>query len=218
MARPVIAVLASGEGTTAEAVIIASATNSIQATVGLVIASNPKAGILNRVAKLNQKYGLNVKAVCIGKSTYPNPNDEEAALLKILEAEQFDAIVLLGYMKKIGRQLVNQFGWRTNYSSPFQASMLNTHPGLLPATKGRFGIHVQELVLADGLDEAGQTLHIVSEEYDDGPVVAEHRIKVIPRESSDQLFDRVKVIEKQYIANDIDSFITKRQNYLKEVA
>jgi phosphoribosylglycinamide formyltransferase 1 len=222
MSRPVIAILASGEGTTAEAFIRASAEGHIEPTVGLVIASNAKAGILRRVASLNKEYGLSIAAVHLGKATHPprpgedvrpgeQTADEEAALLEILQAGNLDAVVLMGYAKKVGPQLVRTYGWRADYQSPHQAMMLNTHPGLLPETKGMFGIHVQEHVLDNNLTHGGQTLHVVAEDYDEGPVVAEHRVEVVANDTPDELFNRVRSIEKQQVPLDVAQFITERK-------
>lgn len=211
MGRPVIAILASGEGTTAESFIRDSAEGKIEPEVGLIIVSNSKAGILQRVEKLNKEYGLNVATKHIGNKNYPNPSQEEAELLKELRAGNFDAIVLMGYMKKIGPSIVKEFGWRADYTDPHQAMMLNTHPGLLPETKGMFGIHVQEHVISNGLEEAGHTVHIVAEDYDDGPTIAEHCLAVLPGETPDGLFDRVKIIEKQELPHDVEKFINERK-------
>jgi phosphoribosylglycinamide formyltransferase-1 len=207
MSRPAIAVLASGEGTTAEAVIVASSEKHVSFDVSLIIASKENAGIFKRVENLNKKY--NTQIPCLFAA-------DDAMIQKLLEKYQPELIVLMGYMKKIGPEIVEKYGWRKEYTNPYQAKMLNTHPGLLPATKGLYGIYVQEFVLTNSLPVAGQTLHIVSENYDEGPVVAEHQIDVAAGETPDTLFERVKIIEKQYLPSDINDFITKRREYLKD--
>ncbi len=227
MMHPRVAILASGEGTTAEAFIKASVDGKINAQAELIISNNQNAGIFGRIATLNKKYGLNIESVYISKQNYPATDDEdlrpgeqtkaeEQAILKTLSAKNFDAIALMGYMKKVGPQLVYEFGWRPGYKSPYQARMLNTHPGLLPATKGLYGIHVQEYVLENKLDHAGQTLHIVAEDYDEGPQVVEHKIIVRNNETPDELFKKIKRIEKKFLPKDIDNFIKARQKYLSE--
>lgn len=220
---PRIAILASGEGTTAEAFIKAGVTGKINAQADLVISNNPEAGIFKRVKKLNKKYGLKIQGLHVGKQNYPATSEilapgeqthaEEQAALEVLKAGNFDLIVLMGYMKKIGPKLVKEFGWRSSYKSPMQAKMLNTHPGLLPATKGLYGIHVQEFVLQNNLENAGQTLHVVAENYDEGPIVAEHKITVRADESPEDLFERVKRIEKKFLPKDIDDYIKARRKY-----
>ncbi len=226
MKSPAIAILASGEGTTAEAFIRAGATGQIGTQVGLVICNHKRAGIFRRVAQLNQELGLDIQTALINGKTHPagsevvRPGDqtlaEEAAILQIIELGKFDLIALMGYMKKIGPELVQRFGWRSEYTNPHQAMMVNTHPGLLPETKSLYGIHVQEYVLQKKLPYSGQTLHIVAEEYDNGPTIAEHKVAVKSDDTPESLFDRVRAAEKQYLPTDIDQFITDRRAFLKE--
>jgi len=95
--------------------------------------------------------------------------------------------------------------------------MLNTHPGLLPETQGFWGVHVQEHVIDKSLPYGGQTLHVVAEEYDDGPIIAEHQVPVEPSDDAESFFDRVKATEKQYLPVDIQAFILAREHYLQTV-
>jgi phosphoribosylglycinamide formyltransferase-1 len=227
MDRPKVAILASGEGTTAEAFIIESAENRIKPEVVLIISNNKDAGIFKRVDNLNKKYNLSIKTTYIGKNNYPangenlNPGDqtkaEEEAILKALEKEDCDLIALMGYMKRIGPKLVHRFGWRSEYKSPYSAIMVNTHPGLLPETKGLYGIYVQKHVLDNKLPYGGQTLHIVAKDYDEGPVISEHKVEVKKGDTPDELFNRVKLAEKKYLPKDIANFIENRRKYTKEV-
>lgn len=220
-----IAVLASGEGTTAEAFIRAGAEGNIDVNVGLVICNNAKAGVFGRVEALCEEYGLAIQSAHINGVTHPAvPNEtlkpgaqtqaEETAILELLKAGKYDLIVLMGYMKRIGPKLVREFGWKPEYTSPYKAMMLNTHPGLLPETKGLYGLLVQEHVLKNNLPFGGQTLHIVAEDYDDGPTVAEHKVATKLGDTPDSLFDRVKAAEKQYLPGDIDTFIRNRIEYM----
>lgn len=225
MSRPQIAILASGEGTTAEAFIRAGAEGKINAQVSLVICNNPKAGIFDRIERLNQELNLAIKCVLINGRTHQaaegetvrageQTKAEEAAIMQLLHDGRYDAIVSMGYLKKIGPTIVRQFGWQKTYTSPFQACLLNTHAGLLPDTKGLWGIHKQEHVIASHFTQSGQTLHIVAEDYDDGPIMAEHRTTVLPGDTVESLLERDMAVEKQYLPGDIDRFIKNRQKYL----
>lgn len=206
MDRPNITILASGEGTTAEAVITACAEERVDYMVSLVIASKEDAGICKRVSELNKKYGLQIECrVAL--------NDDQ--IQQALDSHRPNLIALMGYMKKIGPQLVQKYGWRPEYSDATQAMMLNTHPGLLPATKGMYGINVQRYVIESGLPHGGQALHVVSENYDEGPIVAEHKVAVETNDTPEKLFEKVKAAEKQHLPTDINKFLAKRQLYLK---
>lgn len=203
MTSPHIAILASGEGTTAEAVNNAWLKDPNAPRIELIICNNPDAGILKRLS--------GIKSVIINSK---NTDDEDQAILNKLLEGNYDLIWLAGYMKKIGPRVVNQFGWKSEYTSPYQAMMLNIHPGLLPQTKGLIGIHVQELVLEKGL-KAGHTLHIVSEDYDEGPEIAVHEVDIFPDDTSEKLFERVKASHNQTLPTDLSNFIAKRHEFLE---
>lgn len=222
--KPRIAVLASGGGTTAEAFIRAAQHGEINVDVGLVICSRENAGVFQRVNDLNAEYSLNIESILINHQTHPAARTEhvgkgcqtageEAAILAALLGGNFDLVALMGYMKRIGPNLVQAFGWLPGYTSVFQARMVNTHPGLLPDTKAFYGQQIQQYVLDHHLPYAGQTLHAVSEEYDDGPIIAEHKVPVEPNDTAISLFARVQEVEKQYLPGDIESFIQGRQAY-----
>ncbi|MCA9327667.1 hypothetical protein KDA14_04020 [Candidatus Saccharibacteria bacterium] len=225
MSTAAVAVLASGSGSTAEALIRDLQTQDYPYEVRLVITNNPDAFVLQRIANLNEEFGLDIRTAVISSSTQPSAaaavhgeqtSEEQEALLALLKENHIDLVVLLGYMKHIGKRLTDAYGWQTNFTSVYQARMLNTHPGLLPETKGLYGIHVQEAVVERHLPEAGQTLHVVAEAYDEGPVVTEHRIKVSPDETPEELFARVQLTEKAHIAADIAEFLDAQTKFEEE--
>lgn len=224
--RPRIAILASGGGTTAEAFIRASQRGEIKVNVGLVIVSREHAGVFDRIAALNKEFGLHIDAILINATTHPavhgehvpqghQTTAEEAAILTAILGGSYDLVALMGYMKKIGPNLIETFGWLPSYHSAFQARMVNTHPGLLPDTAGFYGERIQQYVLDHRLPYAGQTLHVVSEEYDEGPIIAEHKVPVEPGDTAESLFARVQAAEKQFLPRDIEDFITARLAFLK---
>jgi phosphoribosylglycinamide formyltransferase-1 len=223
--RPRIAILASGGGTTAEAFIRAGQEGLINVDVGLVICSRRSAGVFDRIKDLNKEYGLHIDCILINHQTHPagygenvgrgeQTGGEEAAILAAILGGNYDLVALMGYMKKIGPNLTEAFGWLHSYTSVFQARMLNTHPGLLPDTKAMFGEQIQKYVLDHKLPYTGQTLHAVSDEYDAGPIIAEHKVPVEPGDTSTTLFARVQAVEKSNLPRDIADFIKARQAYL----
>lgn len=222
------AILASGEGTTAEAFIRACTAGHVDAEPVLIICNKENAGIFGRVQRLNEELGISVATQLINGRQYPPAADEavqpgaqtlaeEAAILKALEENQIDIVLLAGYLRRIGPRLIAAYGWSPDSPSPFDTRMLNTHPGLLPETKGLWGIHVQEHVIEAGLPFAGQTLHAVAENYDEGPIIAEHQLPVMSGEDAESLFERVKALEKQSLPADIQAFIRARARYLQAI-
>lgn len=225
MPSPKVAILASGSGTTAESFIESAVKNEVDAEVVLLICNNKDAAVFDKVEKLNKNYGLNIKTVHIGKSNYPpkggevveyghQSKAEEQAILNELKESDCDLVLLLGYMKLIGPSIVKEYGWQNSYESIYQGRMINTHPGLLPETKGFYGIHVQESALSGGHKRAGHCLFIVNDKYDDGPIVVEHLVKIKANDTPEELFERVKASEKANLARDINDFLLAQNKYL----
>jgi phosphoribosylglycinamide formyltransferase-1 len=225
--RPRIAILASGGGTTTEAFIRAGQTGQINVDVGLVICSRKDAGIFQRINDLNAEFKLSIDCLLINHKTHPaaytehvgrgdQTQGEELAILTALLSGNYDLVALMGYMKRIGPHLVEAFGWLPEYTSIFQAKMVNTHPGLLPDTKAYYGENIQKYVLEHHLPYGGQTFHVVAQEYDDGPIIAEHKVPVEPEDTAETLFARVQEAEKKYLPHDIEDFINARMAYNQE--
>ncbi len=220
-----VAILASGNGSTAEALIRDLRARELPIDVRVVICNNPDAYVLERIANLNTELGLDIDTVVINSQTQPGAehavrgqqtSEEQAAILEQLQHHDIDLVLLLGYMKKIGPLLLDKYGWQSGYTSIYQARMLNTHPGLFPATIGTHGLGAQAYTIENGLPEGGQTLHVVASEYDTGPNVTEHRVRVEPDDTPETLFARVQAVEKEHIAADVAAFISAQETYQKE--
>ncbi len=225
MKRFRVAILASGSGTTAEAFIRTVQREAYPIDVTCAVSNNKTAGIFDRVAQLNAEFGLHIETAVINSSQPASKEPlvhgqqteaEQSAILTLLEEHSVDLVLLLGYMKRIGPLLLQAYGWQPGYTSIYQARMLNTHPGLLPATIGTHGLGTQEFTLAQGMTEGGQTLHVVSDAYDTGPTVVEHRVPVEPGETAESFFARVQAVEKQHITADVMAFMQAQENYQKE--
>ncbi|MBW3569047.1 hypothetical protein KY385_02865 [Candidatus Parcubacteria bacterium] len=223
MRKPRVAILASGGGTTAESFIKSCAAGEISASVAAVISNKRQAGVFEKVKKLNDAFGLDIKSLHIGKSNFPaeekekvdygrQTKAEEKAILDKLDELKIDLVILLGYMKLVGSSIVKKYGWQKDYTSVYQARMLNTHPGLLPHTKGLYGIHIQQFVLINK-KPAGHCIFAVDDDYDDGPVISEHKVSVEPDDTPERLFERVKQSEKFYLAEDFEKFIKGQMKY-----
>ncbi len=180
-----IAVLASHEGSTLQAVINACSEQKIDATVALVISNNSSSGALRRAALAN------VQHQHISSKTHGDDNGADNAMLKACLDQQIDLILLLGYMKKLGPQTLAAFGGK----------ILNTHPALLPKFGGQgfFGRKVHEAVIAAGEVESGASVHFVDTDYDTGPIVAQVKVAVSPTDDAQTLEKRVKDAEKELL-------------------
>jgi phosphoribosylglycinamide formyltransferase 1 len=220
---PNITILASGSGSTAEAFIDATQNGTVKADVGLVICNNSpeKAGVYDRIIKLNRKYKLDIPVLRISGITHPGGTgqageqtlEESSAIASEVYKAGSALVALMGYMKKVRGELLEEYGWRPNMWSPTQARMINTHPGPLPQTEGLYGIHVQEAVLDSGLGYSAHTVHMVSGEYDQGRIIEETPVPVQSGDTPKILFDRVQEVEKSTLPLVIRSCLIERGRY-----
>ena len=180
-----IAVLASHEGSTLQAVIDACKTKTIDATVALIISNNSSSGALRGavLAKVMSQH--------ISSKTHGDDDGADRAMLKTCQDQQIDLILLLGYMKKLGSQTL----------TAFRGKILNTHPALLPkfGGQGYFGRKVHEAVIAAGEVESGASVHFVDTDYDTGPILAQVKVAVNPKDDARALEERVKAAEQELL-------------------
>ena len=182
-----LAVLASHEGSTLQALIDACAAQTLEAEVVLVVSNNSKAGALRRAVAAN----IDTRHISI--ITHGSEAAANQAIADALSDTKADWVLLLGYMKKMGEAILRQFSGR----------IINTHPALLPdfGGQGFFGRKVHEAVHAAGVNETGATLHIVGQDYDTGPIIAQIRVPVLSGDDIDAIELRVKTAERKLLVD-----------------
>ncbi|MFV2144312.1 phosphoribosylglycinamide formyltransferase [Isoptericola sp. G70] len=181
------AVLGSGGGTTASRLLDAVDDGTIHADVAIVVGNNSRSGILTRARDRG------VRTLHLSGRTHPGPDVLDAAMLDALDAAGADLVVLAGYMKRLGPRVLERF----------EGAVVNTHPALLPAYGGHgmYGDRVHAAVLADGATRTGATVHQVTAEYDEGPIVAQREVEVRPDDDIEQLRARVQAAEKSLLVD-----------------
>ena len=182
-----LAVLASHEGSTLQALIDACAAQSLDAEVVLVVSNNSKSGALRRAA------AANIDTRHISTKTHGSEDTANHAIAHALADAEVDWVLLLGYMKKMGEAILSRFSGR----------IINTHPALLPnfGGQGFFGRKVHEAVHAAGVSMTGATLHLVGCEYDTGPVIAQIEVPVLAGDDVDAIEQRVKTAERKLLVD-----------------
>ena len=177
MTRRRVAILASGRGSNMAALIAAAAAPDYPAEVALVLSNQPGAGALHAAAEAG------VAAVCIDHRPFGRDRAaHEAALHRALEDHGIQTVCLAGYMRLLTPVLVEAWAGR----------MLNIHPSLLPAFPG---LHTHERALAAGVALHGCTVHLVTQAMDDGPILGQAAVPVLPGDDAATLAARVLVQE-----------------------
>ena len=131
-----------------------------------------------------------------GMPTALIPGGADATLAATLSAAEPDAIVLAGYMRLIGPQVLAAFPGR----------ILNTHPSLLPAFPGS---HAVRDALAHGVRVTGCTVHIVDATLDGGPIVAQEAVPVLPGDDETALHDRIRAAEHQLLPRAVAQVVAR---------
>jgi len=171
-----VAILISGGGSNMVALLHDMAKDRAAVPV-LVASNNPAAQGLDRAA------ALGVPAEAVDHRAFAGDRAAfEAALLVPLLAARPDIVCLAGFMRVLTPGFVDRFRGR----------MLNIHPSLLPNYPG---LHTHARALAAGDREAGCTVHEVTPVLDDGPILGQARVPVLPGDTEATLGARVLAME-----------------------
>lgn len=184
-----IVVFASGSGTNFQAIIDSVKSGKINANISGLIASKPDIGATGRA----EKAGVPVAVIPPGSESFKRDLEDQ------LNEWQPDLIVLAGYLAKIPKNILDKYSGK----------IINIHPSLLPkyGGSGFYGSRVHQAVIRSGDIETGCTVHIVTEEYDQGPVLAQKKVPVKPGDTAADLASRVLKEEHKLLTEVISQII-----------
>jgi phosphoribosylglycinamide formyltransferase 1 len=170
-----LVVLASGTGSTLQAILDAAAASDFAAEVVAVGTDVPGCGAEQRAVAA----GIVTFAVALGD--YPDRAAWNDALAAVIASHTPDLVVLAGFMRVLAPSVVHRF------------RIVNTHPALLPAFPGA---HAIRDALRAGVSTTGVTVHWVDDGVDTGPVIAQAEVPVQPDDDEQSLRARVQAAEK----------------------
>ncbi|MEK6636808.1 MAG: phosphoribosylglycinamide formyltransferase [Pseudomonadota bacterium] len=189
MAKARIAVLISGRGSNMAALIYAAKAKECPFEITLVASNNPDA------------LGLKL-AHAEGIATFAQSHKgvKRAEFDMIIDAEirksGAEYVALAGYMRLLSPEFV----------AKWQGRMLNIHPSLLPEYKG---LDTHERALADGASVSGCSVHLVTAELDDGPVLGQTEVAIISGDTPDTLADRILIAEHQLYSRILSNYVVR---------
>ncbi len=126
---------------------------------------------------------------------------ETSEVVNVIENKNIDLIVLAGYLKLIPNELISIFTNR----------IINIHPSLLPkfGGKGMYGRKVHQSVIESGEKESGITIHYVNQNYDEGEIIKQIKIKLSDSETPDTLESKIHDIELENFPKIIEQILCK---------
>ena len=171
-----LAVLISGGGTDLQSIIDEHKKGNINCEIALVISNRKSAYGLERAKQAG------IPTACI---------KDQKELLKKLQDEKIDFIVLAGYLAILQEDLIKAY----------PNKIINIHPSLIPSFcgPGMYGLHVHEAALAKGVKVSGATVHFVSEEVDGGPIIYQEAVSIADLDTAEAIQKRVLEIEHKIL-------------------
>lgn len=171
-----IGVLISGSGTNLQVILDAAAAGELDVEVRVVISNKGDAFGLVRA----QQAG--VTALHVDPGVYPDASAYNHAVRELLQAHLVEYVVMAGYMKLLGSEVLDAFPDR----------VLNIHPALLPSFPGAHGISD---AFDYGVKVTGVTVHFANEAFDEGPIIAQEPVEIREDDTLDSLEARIHEVE-----------------------
>ncbi|WP_030540145.1 phosphoribosylglycinamide formyltransferase [Sphingobium sp. DC-2] len=191
MAKAKVGVLISGRGSNMAALLYAAKHPSCPYEIVLVAANDPQAAGLTLAA-----------AEGVPTFAHSHRGMKRAEFDRIIDAQLRAAgaeyVALAGYMRLLSPEFVA--GWENR--------MLNIHPSLLPKYKG---LDTHQKALDAGDSHAGCSVHVVTSELDDGPVLAQTEVAILPGDTADSLAARILIAEHQLYSRTLADFVTRER-------
>lgn len=179
MSRKKTAILISGRGSNMGALISAAMSPDYPAEISLVLSNRPDAKGLERAAELG------IPTAIVDHTNYAGNREAfEKSVDAVLKEHRIDLVALAGFMRILTPYLVNAWAGR----------MINIHPALLPSFRG---LATHERALQEGVKLHGATVHYVSAEMDDGPIIIQGAVPVLDGDTPDSLAARVLNVEHE---------------------
>ncbi|SDY29495.1 phosphoribosylglycinamide formyltransferase-1 [Ruminococcaceae bacterium YAD3003] len=173
-----IAVFVSGGGTNLQAIIDNIKDGILKdIEIVLVLSSSKDAYALERAADNG------IKSVVVSRKDFDSIEAWDEKVVSEVEKSGAELVVLAGYLSLLGPKIVSKYSNR----------IINIHPALIPSFcgAGMYGIRPHKAALAKGVKVSGATVHFVNENYDEGPILLQKAVDVLPDDTPESLQKRI---------------------------
>ena len=176
-----VGVLVSGRGSNLGALLAACADGTVPAAVVLVVCNHSGAGALDIAA------AHGVPAVVIPRAGHPTRAAQQAAMIAALDEQRVDLVVCAGFDRIL----------EPPFCAHYAGRLINVHPALLPAFGG--GLHAIADALSYGVRVTGVTVHFVTDDLDNGPIILQEAVPVLPDDTPATLAPRLHAVEHRLL-------------------
>lgn len=177
-AKPRLVILISGRGSNMRSIVEAAKTGELNVDIAAVISNRPDAAGL----EFAQQAGI--KTEVIDHKSYDSREAFDQAMASAIDNFQPAFVILAGFMRILTAEFVEHYANR----------LINIHPSLLPKFKG---LHTHERAIESGEKEHGASVHFVTAQLDDGPVILQAKVPVFSDDDADTLAARV--LEQEHL-------------------
>ena len=171
-----LGILASGNGSNFEYIIKSIQKKQINAEISILIVNNPNCLAVKKAIKYNIPY------VIINHRDCNSRLEHDKLVMKKLEELSVELVVMAGWMRIVGEEIINQFNNR----------LINIHPSLLPSFKG---IDAIEQAMDKRVTITGCTVHYVQKEVDSGSIIIQAAVPLKEKDSIETLKNRIQDME-----------------------
>ncbi len=187
-----IAVLASGDGSNAQALIDAGSRGELgEGEIALIVSDRSDAGVLDRAASAD------IEGLFIDPTDFGGRSAYGEALANALKEREIELVCLAGFMRILA----------PNFIRAFDRHVLNVHPALLPAFPGA---HPVKDTIQWGVKLTGATIHFADEQADHGPIIFQEALEVDPNDTEESLHARIKEIEHRLYPRAVSAVVAGR--------
>jgi len=178
-----VGVLVSGSGTNLQALI------DEELPIAVVVSDRPGVQALDRANRAD------IATEVVDRGAFlPDREAFTDAVVDALRRHEVDLVAMAGFMTILAKGAFDAFPGR----------IVNTHPSLLPAFRGA---HAVEEAIEAGVKVSGCTIHVATPEVDDGPILAQEAVPVLPGDTPDALHERIKTLEHSLYPRVLREFI-----------
>lgn len=186
-----IAILASGNGSNAQAIIDKVNAGILDVSINLIFSNRPDAYVLERAKKAD------LPSAMLDHRSFPDRKSYDLAIAELIKQHDCELVVLAGYMRILS----------SSFLEIFKGRVINVHPAILPSFPGTHGVRD---ALDYGVKITGVSAHFVEEQMDSGPIIIQAALSILQNETEEELLAKIHQLEHRIYPQALQWLAEKR--------